>query len=86
MKSNTATAVHALVMSMATSSLPGDRDVPPSEALVDDKQPLEEINGGYQDLMDGRNIRGVIVHQHGATARRYSAGARMNNSKERPEQ
>ena len=25
---------------------------------------LDEINEGYQDLMDGKNIRGVIVHQH----------------------
>jgi S-(hydroxymethyl)glutathione dehydrogenase/alcohol dehydrogenase len=26
--------------------------------------PQAEINEGYQDLMDGKNIRGVIVHQH----------------------
>jgi len=25
---------------------------------------LEEINQGYQDLLDGKNIRGVIVHEH----------------------
>ena len=25
---------------------------------------LDEINEGYQDLMDGKNIRGVVVHQH----------------------
>ena len=25
---------------------------------------LDEINEGYQDLMDGKNIRGVIAHQH----------------------
>ena len=25
---------------------------------------LDEINEGYQDLMDGKNIRGVLVHQH----------------------
>jgi len=24
----------------------------------------DEINEGYQDLMDGKNIRGAIVHQH----------------------
>jgi S-(hydroxymethyl)glutathione dehydrogenase/alcohol dehydrogenase len=23
---------------------------------------LEEVNQGYQDLRDGKNIRGVIVH------------------------
>jgi Zn-dependent alcohol dehydrogenase len=27
------------------------------------KYPLEEINEGYADLMDGKNIRGVIVGQ-----------------------
>ncbi|HZV52386.1 MAG TPA: NDMA-dependent alcohol dehydrogenase [Candidatus Dormibacteraeota bacterium] len=25
---------------------------------------LEEINQGYQDLLDGKNIRGVIIHEH----------------------
>jgi len=25
---------------------------------------LAGMNGGYQDLMDGKNIRGVAVHQH----------------------
>jgi Zn-dependent alcohol dehydrogenase len=25
---------------------------------------LDEISEGYQDLMEGKNIRGVIVHQH----------------------
>ncbi|HEY7260060.1 MAG TPA: NDMA-dependent alcohol dehydrogenase [Trebonia sp.] len=25
---------------------------------------LDEINEGYKDLMDGKNIRGVLVHQH----------------------
>ena len=25
---------------------------------------LDEINEGYQDLMDGKNIRGVVIHQH----------------------
>jgi Zn-dependent alcohol dehydrogenase len=28
------------------------------------KYTLDEINDGYQDLMDGKNIRGVVVHQH----------------------
>jgi Zn-dependent alcohol dehydrogenase len=26
------------------------------------KYALDEINDGYQDLMDGKNIRGVVVH------------------------
>ncbi len=25
---------------------------------------LEEINQGYQDLLEGKNIRGVIIHEH----------------------
>jgi len=25
---------------------------------------LDEINQGYQDLLDGRNMRGVIIHEH----------------------
>jgi alcohol dehydrogenase (nicotinoprotein) len=32
--------------------------------LITKKYPLDEINQGYQDLMDGRNIRGVVAHQH----------------------
>jgi alcohol dehydrogenase (nicotinoprotein) len=32
--------------------------------LITKKYTLDEINDGYQDLMDGRNIRGVVVHQH----------------------
>jgi Zn-dependent alcohol dehydrogenase len=28
------------------------------------KYALDEINDGCQDLMDGKNIRGVVVHQH----------------------
>jgi hypothetical protein len=32
--------------------------------LITNKYTLDEINDGYQDLMDGKNIRGVVVHQH----------------------
>jgi len=32
--------------------------------LITKKYALDEINDGYQDLMDGKNIRGVVVHQH----------------------
>ncbi|HWG02957.1 MAG TPA: NDMA-dependent alcohol dehydrogenase [Trebonia sp.] len=32
--------------------------------LITRKYTLDEVNEGYQDLMDGKNIRGVIVHQH----------------------
>jgi len=29
--------------------------------MVSRTYPLEEINQGYQDLRDGKNIRGVLV-------------------------
>jgi S-(hydroxymethyl)glutathione dehydrogenase/alcohol dehydrogenase len=32
--------------------------------LITKTYTLDEINEGYHDLMDGKNIRGVIVHQH----------------------
>jgi len=32
------------------------------DELVTAKYPLEDVNRGYQDLRDGKNIRGVIVH------------------------
>jgi len=25
---------------------------------------LEDVNQGCQDLLDGKNIRGVVVHEH----------------------
>jgi len=34
------------------------------DELITKRYSLEEINQGYQDLMDGKNIRGVLVHQH----------------------
>lgn len=33
------------------------------DKLVTRTYTLEEVNQGYQDLRDGKNIRGVIVHQ-----------------------
>jgi S-(hydroxymethyl)glutathione dehydrogenase/alcohol dehydrogenase len=32
--------------------------------LITKKYSLDEINEGYQDLRDGKNIRGVLVHEH----------------------
>jgi S-(hydroxymethyl)glutathione dehydrogenase/alcohol dehydrogenase len=32
--------------------------------LVTKRYTLNEINEGYQDMMDGKNIRGVIIHDH----------------------
>jgi alcohol dehydrogenase (nicotinoprotein) len=34
------------------------------DELITKQYKLEEINQGYQDLLDGKNIRGVIVHEH----------------------
>jgi len=25
---------------------------------------LDQVNEGYQDMMDGKNLRGVIIHEH----------------------
>ena len=32
------------------------------DELVTATYSLEEVNQGYQDLRDGKNIRGVIIH------------------------
>jgi hypothetical protein len=37
--------------------------------LITNKYALDEINEGHQDLMDGKNIRGVIVHSIRASVR-----------------
>jgi alcohol dehydrogenase (nicotinoprotein) len=34
------------------------------DELITTRYPLEEINTGYQDLLDGRNVRGLIEHRH----------------------
>jgi S-(hydroxymethyl)glutathione dehydrogenase/alcohol dehydrogenase len=34
------------------------------DELVTRKYKLDQINQGYQDLVDGKNIRGVLVHEH----------------------
>jgi alcohol dehydrogenase (nicotinoprotein) len=34
------------------------------DELVTQKYTLDEVNQGYQDLVDGKNIRGVLVHEH----------------------
>jgi S-(hydroxymethyl)glutathione dehydrogenase/alcohol dehydrogenase len=34
------------------------------DELVTRKYKLDQINEGYQDLVDGKNIRGVLVHEH----------------------
>jgi Zn-dependent alcohol dehydrogenase len=32
--------------------------------LVTRRYTLDQVNQGYQDMMDGKNIRGVIIHEH----------------------
>jgi alcohol dehydrogenase (nicotinoprotein) len=34
------------------------------DELITRRYRLEEINEGYRDMLEGRNIRGVIVHEH----------------------
>jgi Zn-dependent alcohol dehydrogenase len=33
------------------------------DELVTTRYRLEDVNQGYQDLRDGKNIRGLIVHE-----------------------
>jgi alcohol dehydrogenase (nicotinoprotein) len=34
------------------------------DELVTNQYKLEEVNQGYQDLLDGKNVRGVLIHEH----------------------
>jgi len=34
------------------------------DELITRRYKLDEVNEGYQDMLDGKNIRGVIVHEH----------------------
>jgi NDMA-dependent alcohol dehydrogenase len=34
------------------------------DELITKTYKLDDINEGYQDLLDGKNVRGVIVHEH----------------------
>ncbi|GAA3797370.1 NDMA-dependent alcohol dehydrogenase [Amycolatopsis tucumanensis] len=34
------------------------------DELITRRYSLDEVNDGYQDMLDGKNIRGVIVHEH----------------------
>jgi S-(hydroxymethyl)glutathione dehydrogenase/alcohol dehydrogenase len=34
------------------------------DELITRRYTLDEVNQAYQDLVDGKNIRGVIVHEH----------------------
>jgi alcohol dehydrogenase (nicotinoprotein) len=34
------------------------------DELITRRYKLDEVNQGYQDMLDGKNIRGVIIHEH----------------------
>jgi S-(hydroxymethyl)glutathione dehydrogenase/alcohol dehydrogenase len=34
------------------------------DELITTKYRLEDVNQGYDDLLSGKNIRGVLVHEH----------------------
>jgi S-(hydroxymethyl)glutathione dehydrogenase/alcohol dehydrogenase len=34
------------------------------DELITTRYRLDEVNQGYRDLLDGRNIRGVLLHDH----------------------
>jgi S-(hydroxymethyl)glutathione dehydrogenase/alcohol dehydrogenase len=34
------------------------------DELVTRKYALDQVNQAYQDMTDGKNIRGVIIHEH----------------------
>jgi alcohol dehydrogenase (nicotinoprotein) len=34
------------------------------DELITRRYKLDEINEGYRDMLDGKNVRGVIVHEH----------------------
>ena len=34
------------------------------DELITKRYSLDEINQGYEDMLDGKNIRGVIIHEH----------------------
>ena len=34
------------------------------DELITRRYRLEDVNQGYQDMLDGKNIRGVIIHEH----------------------
>jgi alcohol dehydrogenase (nicotinoprotein) len=34
------------------------------DELITARYPLEQINDGYRDLLAGRNVRGLVIHEH----------------------
>lgn len=36
------------------------------DSLITQRYSLEQVNQGYNDLLDGKNVRGVLIHEHAA--------------------
>ena len=34
------------------------------DELITNRYTLDNINQGYEDMLEGRNIRGVLIHNH----------------------
>jgi S-(hydroxymethyl)glutathione dehydrogenase/alcohol dehydrogenase len=34
------------------------------DELITRRYRLDDVNQAYQDMLDGKNIRGVIIHEH----------------------
>jgi S-(hydroxymethyl)glutathione dehydrogenase/alcohol dehydrogenase len=34
------------------------------DELISQRYRLDQVNDGYRDMLDGKNIRGVIIHEH----------------------
>jgi alcohol dehydrogenase (nicotinoprotein) len=34
------------------------------DELITNRYRLDDVNQGYQDLLDGKNVRGVMIHEH----------------------
>jgi Zn-dependent alcohol dehydrogenase len=34
------------------------------DELITNRYTLDNINQGYEDMLAGRNIRGVLIHEH----------------------
>ena len=34
------------------------------DELITRRYRLDQVNEGYQDMLDGKNVRGVIIHEH----------------------
>ena len=42
------------------------------DELITNHYTLENINQGYEDMLSGKNIRGVLIHDHLPSGRNFS--------------